>query len=263
MNAALPLARLLLLCPHPDDETLGAGLLLQEALARGAAIRVVFLTDGERNPIPQFLLERHWPWRTDDRRRWGRRRRDEARAALRTLGVSPDCAEFWSLPDQRVRRFVESPALAERLSHCIATFQPTTIVTPSVHDLHPDHWAAAGIAHRALSLSGAIAAHLVYRVHGSVPSNLPVWIAPGSPSRQFRKETALECHESQLTASSRRMMYLAQRPEVFARWEDDAPIPPPSFRPLRRAAHVVSDGAARGMHVIAKRLHPANVTRGA
>jgi N-acetyl-1-D-myo-inositol-2-amino-2-deoxy-alpha-D-glucopyranoside deacetylase len=232
------LARLLLICPHPDDETLGAGLLLQEVLARRGEVRVVFLTDGERNPIPQFLLERHWPWRTGDRRRWGRRRRDEARAALLTLGVSPDSAEFWSLPDQGVRRFVESAALAERLSQCIAAFQPSVVVTPSIHDLHPDHWAAASIARGALAVSGVSAVHLVYRVHGSTPEQLPLWVAPSTPSRQFRKDAAMECHESQL-AASRRMMHLAQRPEVFAHWEDDAPIRPASFRPLRRAARVV------------------------
>jgi LmbE family N-acetylglucosaminyl deacetylase len=239
VSSALPLARLLLICPHPDDETLGAGLLLQETVARRGEVRVVFLTDGERNPIPQFLIERHWPWRSDDRRRWGRRRRDEARAALQTLGVSPDCAEFWSLPDQGVRRYVESPVLTERLAQCIAAFAPTVVVTPSIHDLHPDHWAAAMIARDARCLSGKSALHLVYRVHGSAPDELPQWVAPSSPARQFRKDAAMACHASQLAASSRRMMHLAQRAEVFADWEDDAPIPTASFRPLRRAARVV------------------------
>jgi LmbE family N-acetylglucosaminyl deacetylase len=246
-----PLSRVLLVCPHPDDETIAAGLLLQEAASRGGAMRVVYLTDGERNPIPQFLLERHWPWRSVDRTRWGRRRREEARAALQTLGVNPECAEFWALPDQGVRRFVQSVAVVERLSRLIATFQPTVVIAPSIHDLHPDHSAASVIARRALSMAGLRAMHLVYLVHGSLPEPLPVCAPPATPARQFRKAAAMECHQSQLAASSRRMMELARRPESFAAWEDDAPLPSASFRPLRRAVHVV--GGTRGIHVRAKR----------
>jgi len=247
VNLTLALNRLLLICPHPDDETIGAGLLLQEAIARGGEVRIVFLTDGERNPIPQFLLERHWPWRTIDRARWGLRRREEARAALRILGVPAGCAEFWGLPDQGVRKFVDSAVVGRRLSQCISAFQPDVLVTPSIHDLHPDHRAAAVIARRALAGSGVAALHLVYRVHGSVPERLPVWASPALLERQFRKGSAMQCHRTQLTASGRRMTYYALRPELFARWEDDATMPPASFRTLRRAAHVVSDGAARRM----------------
>ena len=62
MSSPIRLDRLLLVCPHPDDETLGAGLLLQEVIARGGQVRVIYLTDGESNPIPQFLDERRWPY---------------------------------------------------------------------------------------------------------------------------------------------------------------------------------------------------------
>ena len=51
-------ARLLLVCPHPDDETLAAGLLLQEAAARAADLLVVCLTDGENNLIHGQPIDR-------------------------------------------------------------------------------------------------------------------------------------------------------------------------------------------------------------
>src|SRR2546430_10087895 len=38
--------RLLVLAPHPDDETLGAGGLIQRVLARGGTVRVVLVTAG-------------------------------------------------------------------------------------------------------------------------------------------------------------------------------------------------------------------------
>ncbi|MEI6861832.1 MAG: PIG-L family deacetylase, partial [Verrucomicrobiota bacterium] len=44
-----PASRVTVLAPHPDDEALGTGGLIQQALARGAAVRVVLLTDGAPN----------------------------------------------------------------------------------------------------------------------------------------------------------------------------------------------------------------------
>ena len=42
--------RLLVIAPHPDDEVLGAGGLMQRVHATGGAVRVVYLTDGEGYP---------------------------------------------------------------------------------------------------------------------------------------------------------------------------------------------------------------------
>ena len=42
--------RLLVVAPHPDDETIAAGGLIQSALHAGAAVRVLFATDGDNNP---------------------------------------------------------------------------------------------------------------------------------------------------------------------------------------------------------------------
>ncbi|HET7042023.1 MAG TPA: PIG-L family deacetylase, partial [Gemmatimonadales bacterium] len=41
--------RILVLVPHPDDEVLGAGGVLREAVRRGLPVRVVFLTNGDSN----------------------------------------------------------------------------------------------------------------------------------------------------------------------------------------------------------------------
>src|ERR1043166_1910175 len=67
-------SRLLLFAPHPDDESLACSILLQRAVRAGAAVRVVYVTDGEDNPWPQRVLERKWRLNGTDRRRWGRLR---------------------------------------------------------------------------------------------------------------------------------------------------------------------------------------------
>ncbi|MEO6970751.1 MAG: PIG-L family deacetylase, partial [Chthoniobacterales bacterium] len=95
-------SRVMLFAPHPDDESLAAGVFLQRAITAGAAVRVVYATDGERNCWPQRVLERKVRIREDDRRRWGVRRQGEALAALQILGITPEGVEFLSLPDQGV-----------------------------------------------------------------------------------------------------------------------------------------------------------------
>lgn len=42
-----PGERLLEFAPHPDDEVLGAGGLIQEVLARSGSVRIVTVTSGD------------------------------------------------------------------------------------------------------------------------------------------------------------------------------------------------------------------------
>ena len=92
----------MLFAPHPDDESLACSILLQQAVHARAAIRVVYVTDGDDNPWPQRVLERRWRLNATDRRRWGRLRRTEALAALRVLGVNGSAVRFLALPDQKL-----------------------------------------------------------------------------------------------------------------------------------------------------------------
>src|SRR3984893_3165663 len=53
-------SRLMLVAPHPDDEALACSIILQRAVRAGAAVRVIYATDGDDNPWPQRVLERKW-----------------------------------------------------------------------------------------------------------------------------------------------------------------------------------------------------------
>ncbi len=92
--------RVMVFAPHPDDETLATGGLLQQIVAAGGAARVIFATDGDNNPWPQRVIEHRWQLEAADRARWGARRRAEALAALACLGVSANHTRFLGYPDQ-------------------------------------------------------------------------------------------------------------------------------------------------------------------
>ena len=163
--------RVMVIAPHPDDETLATGGLLQQAVATGAAVRVIFATDGDNNPWPQRVSEHHWRISHADRARWGERRRGEALAALAMLGVSPESVCFLGYPDQGLTQLFlrGSDALLGALASEIATWHPTLLVTPSIFDLHPDHNALAvllRLAQARMAPSQRRFVELTYRVHG-------------------------------------------------------------------------------------------------
>jgi LmbE family N-acetylglucosaminyl deacetylase len=234
------LQRLLLVCPHPDDETLGAGILLQNAVASDAAIHVVYLTNGERNPLPQFAAEGRWPWRREACARWGARRREEALRALRILGVQTD-PEFWELPDQGLATLLATggEALVDRMRAVIDAFAPTLVVTPSRRDLHADHAAAVTAVERALRISHWSAVqHLTYVVHGSPVPPASALAPRHSLELRERKRRALQCHTTQLLLSRRRLLALATRDELYLIAGVDCDTRVTRWRRLLRLLHL-------------------------
>jgi LmbE family N-acetylglucosaminyl deacetylase len=214
-------SRVMLFAPHPDDESLATGIYLQRAVATGAAVRVVYATDGERNCWPQRVLERKVRIREMDRRRWGARRRAEALAALRTLGVGPESVEFLSLPDQGVTDLLLEGCseTLQRLANTITAWHPTHLLMPSTDDTHPDHSGLAVLLgfviddylpppHRMTQLH--------YLVHGaSERFACSAHDLLCSPRERKTKRRAIACHFTQVALSRRRFLAYAKRPERF------------------------------------------------
>jgi len=71
--------RVLVIAPHPDDESIACGGLLLAARDADARRRVVTLTDGDNNPWPQRWIEKRWRIDATARARWGARRRARTR----------------------------------------------------------------------------------------------------------------------------------------------------------------------------------------
>ncbi len=207
--------RLLVFAPHPDDETLAAGALIQSARAAGASLRVVFATDGDNNPWPQRWLERRWRIGVAERARWGQRRRREAAIALAVLGVDPADARFLGWPDQGLTDvLMRDDAATATLAAEIADFAPTHVALPALGDRHPDHSALRVMLDIALLRAGSAATRLGYIVHGEALLANPRCIAVDA-RRDRSKREAMQAHASQIALSRRRLLDLAAKPERF------------------------------------------------
>jgi LmbE family N-acetylglucosaminyl deacetylase len=170
-----PSTRLLVISPHPDDEMLAAGGLLQHLRAAMGALRVVYLTDGEGYKEGVQAQDHVVAPTVSNYRAYGHQREHEARAALRLLGFGAGSITFLGFPNgglsrlmtkywSELRRAYRSPYtrldrpskseilvpdtefrgedLSEELAQIIDDFAPTMILVPRKEDQHADHCAA-------------------------------------------------------------------------------------------------------------------------
>ena len=221
-------SRLMLIAPHPDDEALACSIILQQAVRAGAAIHVVYVTDGDNNPWPQRTLERRWRLSPSDRQRWGKLRRSEALAALRVLGIDALDVQFLAMPDQGLtdlllRDFNSALAL---LTQVIDDWSPTDILAPSLSDIHPDHNAVAAMMRLifADSLVPGVS-QWNYLVHGHCPAFFDrAAELSASEVENAAKRDAIRCHQTQIKLSRRRFLRYATRPERFLRVEGESAV---------------------------------------
>ncbi len=210
--------RLLVLAPHPDDEALGAGGLIQCAREAHAAVRVVFITDGDNNPWPQRAMERRWTIGPHQRATWGARRREEAFRSIDRLGLSRADAFFWGLPDQGLTAHLlnDQPAFPRLLQSQFDDFSPTIVIGPSIADHHPDHSAASVWIRMKLGELRKQPRLYEYLIHGRVPAGASGYTAfPLSPQQVTTKREAVRCHRSQTKFAERRLMACISESELF------------------------------------------------
>jgi LmbE family N-acetylglucosaminyl deacetylase len=127
--------RVLVLAPHPDDETFGCGGALLLHRRHHDPVRVIFVTSGEAGD---------WQGGTDAGV-FRTRREAEAAKALACLEVTE--WEFWYYPDRGVEadgRFIN------RLTEAARAYGATLIYAPSPLEQHPDHRAVAHALRAAL-----------------------------------------------------------------------------------------------------------------
>jgi LmbE family N-acetylglucosaminyl deacetylase len=209
--------RLLVLAPHPDDESLATGGLIQRAARLGLPVKVVFLTNGENNPWAQRIVERRWRIGSADQQRWGELRQAEVRSALNRLGhhLAPI---FLNLPDQGLTKLLlYSPGeMIQPVLDQIETFAPTVIALPCLQDAHADHSATRVAALYALIHAERFPRLLSYVVHQPRKAlRLPAQPIVLSEAERLIKLSAIHCHESQLHVLPHRFTRFAQREEAF------------------------------------------------
>lgn len=211
--------RLLVVAPHPDDETLATGVLIQRVLAAGGHVRVLLLTDGDDNPWPQRWLERRWRIDAEDRQRWGQRRHEEIKRALACLGLPESALQALGWPDMRLTaRLRDDLAVTlDVLEAAFDAFAPNLLALPALGDRHPDHGAAHVMCRLALARREAPIDWLTYPVHGGRADGLVETMEEGTSAQQRRKLSALAEHATQMALSGARMRHFAGRPERYGR----------------------------------------------
>jgi LmbE family N-acetylglucosaminyl deacetylase len=130
--------RVLVVAPHPDDETLGCGGTMALLADRGASVTVMTATDGEATRGSRASPEET-----------ARRRRAEAERAAEVAGVTP---RFLGLADGRLSE--QMGELTAALSSAFAELDPEAVFAPWLLDGTPDHRAVADALGGALSNGG-------------------------------------------------------------------------------------------------------------
>jgi|YNPBryunderm2012_1023409.scaffolds.fasta_scaffold03272_6 LmbE family N-acetylglucosaminyl deacetylase len=223
--------RVLVIAPHPDDESIATGGLLAQAHRAGAAVRVVIATSGENNPWAQRAYERRVVLGPRARIRFSGRREAEALAALAALGIDRAAAVFLRLPDQGLTDLLlrDAAGLCDRVAHEIATFAPTVLAAPSAADLHPDHSALAVATELALARvldPSPRPPTLAFVVHNPRlrRGHLP-YLTLDKNTLQ-RKGAAIACHASQLILRGGFLRSFAAPQERFLTTLLPGPAPP-------------------------------------
>ena len=210
--------RLLIIAPHPDDESLATGGLIQRICHAGAAVRVVLVTNGDNNPWPQRWLEKRWKIGHSERQRWGALRRQEARLALKKLGYEGE-TRFLHFPDQGMtsRLLQDDSETLSRFCCEIQEWNPTHVVLPSSYDLHPDHNAIHVLMQMALERTGhSKLPQFHFVVHCKRPELIPCPVALQLIEHERHiKRQAILCHATQMALSQKRFLAFARPEETY------------------------------------------------
>ena len=206
--------------PHPDDEVIGCAGIIQQALARGARVKVVAITSGDGFPAAAAGVT-HKPVdqvEPDDFFALSRLRQTESRNALEILGGKAEDLIFLGYPDGDLGNLYESPddkivrqqftrqnetyALIQKdyhtsvhgkpapynrssvlvdLAEVLKMLQPTEIYVTDETDGHIDHRAAFWFVRDAAKQVGFQGAFRTYLVHGLPAWPFPPGVTPNQP----------------------------------------------------------------------------------
>ena len=121
--------RILVCVAHPDDEVVACAAAIGRALAAGAAVFALYLTDG------CLARETLWPWQRRRHDAFVARRRAEAEKAAARLGLTP---VGWSARPAR-RLWRELPAAHVEVRAAVKACAADQLWVPAYEGGNPDH----------------------------------------------------------------------------------------------------------------------------
>lgn len=240
--------RILLVAPHMDDESIGAGGYAVDAIANGAEVSVVFLTAGDCARFSARILHRTLEPSASQFLTVGRLRIDEAREAMSTLGIPNNSVYILGYPDQGLHAMLRdrdaivrssstdadcvpydeaiSPGAPHTFENVLSDMRrvmelvrPTTIIAPVPFDVHPDHSATSEIADLAAESLAETPNRLGYLVHSSRMKSV-LWLRdrallPPARMRSFTWASYPLAPDVQRVKERVLQTYRSQRPYVY------------------------------------------------
>jgi len=176
--------RVLVVAPHPDDESLGCAGLIKQGIENGADVHVLVMTNGDANEWAVVFGERELPWNPRNMISMGETRQAESRRAMEALGLPPDHLYFLGYPNNglvtlwRPEHWLHSDRYRSPYTHAdrspyatsmtpgaaycgeqvfsdvlsvLTRVQPSRIYVTHPRDVHPDHWATNAFVSYALA----------------------------------------------------------------------------------------------------------------
>jgi N-acetylglucosamine malate deacetylase 1 len=128
--------KVLVMSPHPDDESIGCGGTIRKHIVEGDTVEVIFLTSGEHGGIGKTLENQTVSLREEESKK--------AATILEIPGI-----HFWREPDGNLEATENN---INKLVEKVREFQADIIYVPHENEEHPDHKAAAQIVKKALGL---------------------------------------------------------------------------------------------------------------
>lgn len=189
------ITRIVIVCAHPDDESLGAGGLISAAVRAGLPVSVVIATVGNAS---------HPASPTHSPEQIAQLRAAEALAASDNLGLSAGDVTILGLPDGHVAEHTEE--LLVSLVRQLGSAAGTLLAACYSGDGHPDHEAVGRVARTA---AGRCDAQLVEFPIWFYPSHEPAALPWGCVLRlpldavaRQQKQLAIASHVSQVAPLS-------------------------------------------------------------
>ncbi len=196
LGAVVNTGGLLVVAPHPDDESLGCGGLIAAACAGGVDVRLLVVSDGTGS---------HPRSRLYPRARLQALREDETRAAAGELGLAASAITFLRLADRAVPcDGPDAEAARETIVALAAACAAGAVCVSWPHDPHCDHVASAALVTGARARLGA-ARIFFYPIWGwTLPRDSEVGPAPTGLRLDMSqhvpaKLAAIAAHRSQVS----------------------------------------------------------------